>query len=124
MIYNELIKYCRGDEYKLLRDYIFENILNKLDNIDTIIDLINSLKQPKDKDTFLGELMNKYLFKKDEFFSNKENRKIALLYELYKNGILQKNKEKCYKKIGDLLYGIYHDIEGEIKKKFSKHFKK
>lgn len=99
MIYNELIKYCKGDEYKPLKDYIFVNILNKLDNIDTIIALIKSLKEPKDKNTFLGELMNKYLFKKDEFFSNKENRKIELLHELHKQEILQKNKEKYYKKL-------------------------
>ena len=122
LIYNELIKDCKGDEYKPLKDYIFENILNKLDNIDTIIALIKSLKEPKDKNTFLGELMNKYLFKKDEFFSNRENRKIALLHELRKQEILQKNKEKYYKKIEELLTGIRNDIDGDIKKKKLEEF--
>ena len=121
-IYNELIKDCKGDEYKPLKDFIFENILNKLDNIDTIIALIKSLKEPKDKNTFLGQLMNKYLFTKDEFFSNKENRKISLLYNLYKNKILENNKEKYYKKIDELLTRIRKDIDGDIKKKKLEEF--
>ena len=82
-IYNELMKYCDDNKYKPMKEYIFSKFLDKLDDIQRIIDLIDNLKIEKDKISFLEQLIEKYLFNKEEFYSNKENIRIQLLCELY-----------------------------------------
>jgi hypothetical protein len=67
LIYNELMRSCKGDEYLSMKELIFQKFLDKLDNIDTIIDLIDSLGK-KDKTLFFEELMKKCQFSKEEFY--------------------------------------------------------
>ena len=64
-----------------MKEYIYNIFLNKLDDIDNIIKLIDSLSN-EDKKKFLDELMKKCEFTKEEFYSNYENKKIQLLCDL------------------------------------------
>ena len=98
LIYNELMRRCKGDDYKEMKKFIFEKFLNKLENINNIIDLIKSLDE-NDKNEFMEELMKKCKFSKEEYFSKNENNKIILLCELNEKKILQNNGESYYKEI-------------------------
>ena len=51
LIYNELIKICNEDKYKIMKDFIYKQYLNNIKNIDSIIILIDSLGK-KTKITF------------------------------------------------------------------------
>ena len=118
LIYNELIKICNEDKYKIMKDFIYKQYLNNIKNIDSIIILIDSLGK-KDKDNFLKELMKKCKFTKDEFYKPEENNKINLLCALYE-------KEKLTQVKGDIstiLGQITTDIDKqEIEKKKLEEF--
>ena len=114
LIYNELMGRCKGEIYIPMKELIYKKFLNKLDNIDNIIKLIDNLDE-RDKKMFLKELMNKCLFTKEEYYSDKENTKILLLCELNKKGIIKITDEDNY--FGDIekvLGKIRKDLEGEI----------
>ena len=114
LIYNELIKRCKGEIYKPMKELIYQKFLNKLDNIDNIIILIDSLGK-QDKKIFLEELMKKCLFTKEEFYSNCENSKIFLLCELNEKEKLQLTDEDInYGDIERIITQIRKDLEGEI----------
>ena len=66
---------------------------------------------------FLEKLINKHLFKKEDFFSSKQNIKISLLYKLYENGKIKENDCDYYDKIQKLLNEIKKDLDGNINKK-------
>jgi len=68
LIYNELMKTYKGKDYENMKDYIFGIFLKKLDNVENIIKLIDSLTEPEDKKKFLEELIKKCQFKKDKNF--------------------------------------------------------
>ena len=134
-------------DFKELKDYIFEEYSNKLDDIkdiDNIINLIDCLEgksqngqelkksdneniglennekeqeQEKEVIEFLKKLMAKNSFTKDEFFSGNQNLKISLLYKLYEKGKIQKNDEEYYENLESLLDNIKNEIDGEITKK-------
>ena len=111
LIYNELMKICKGKEYKPMKEFIYRKFLNKLNNIgdfDDIIDFIDSLDN-NDKNIFLKELMKKCEFTKEEFYSNNENKKFFLLNKLYE-------KDYCYifLEMRQILFQIRDDVEGEI----------
>jgi hypothetical protein len=98
LIYNELIKTYNGKEYEKMKNCIYDIFLNKLDDIDNIIKLIDSLSYEDQKD-FLVELMKKCEFTKEEFYSNSKNEKIYLLCYLNEKGKLKINynvKQKIY----------------------------
>ena len=117
LIYNELIKICNEDKYKIMKDFIYKQYLNNIKNIDSIIILIDSLGK-KDKDNFLKELMKKCNFTKDEFYKPEENNKINLLYAI-------KNKlEKISPEIETTLTEIFEDLDQEEinKKKLEEFF--
>jgi len=78
LIYNELIKTYNGKEYEKMKNYIYDIFLNKLEDIDNIIKLIDNLSKDDNK-IFLYKLMKKCEFTKEEFYSNNENKKIKLL---------------------------------------------
>ena len=80
---------CNDDIYKDMKEFIFNKFLSNIKEINSIIALINSL-QPKDKENFLKQLMKKCKFKKDEYYSTKDNNRINLLCALYEKGILKK----------------------------------
>ena len=118
-IYNELMKLCKDDLYKDMKDFIFIQYINYTKNIENIISLIDSFGE-KDKINFLNELMKKCKFTKDEFYKAEENNKINLLYLLYK-----KNKlEKISPEIETTLTEIFEDLDYEKinKKKLEEFF--
>ena len=117
-IYNELMKLCKEDEYKDMKDFIFKQYLNNIKNIGNIIILIDSLGQ-KDKENFLKELMKKCKFTKNEFYQSEENNRIDLLCALYEN----KKLEKISGDIETTLNYIIEDLEHEeINKKTLQEF--
>ena len=92
-----------------MKDFIFTKL-----NIDIVIYLIDNLGE-KEQNDFLEEIMNICKFTKDEYFSNNENTKIVLLYDLYEKGKLKKYDEENYLiDIEPLLSEIIDDMEGEI----------
>ena len=108
-IYHELLKRCKGNEYKKMKDFIFSKL-----NIDIVIYLIDNLDK-KEQNDFFEEIMDRCKFTKEEYFSNNENTKIILLYDLYEKGKLKKNNEENYYiDIEPLLSEIIDDMEGEI----------
>ena len=48
---------------------------------------MDSLKD-EDKKNLLGELMKRYEFKKEEYYSNNENKKNYILWSLNEKGVL------------------------------------
>ena len=124
LIYNELMRRCKGEDYKEMKEVIYKKFLNKLDNIKNIIDLIDSLEKD-DKKKFLEELMKKCLFEKEEYYSNKENKKIVLLCELNKEGKLQiTDEDNYYSDIEKVITQIRNDLEGDIEIKKLEEFLK
>ena len=121
LIYNELMKTYNDKEYEKMKQYIYDIFLNKLEDIDNIIKLIDSLSE-KDKKNFLEELMKKCEFTKDEFYSNYENKKIKLLCYLNEK---EKLEIKYNVKIENTLDDIKNDLEietGTILKKKLEEF--
>ena len=91
-----------------MKDFIFKQYLNNINNIDSIITLIISLGK-EDEENFLKELMKKCNFTKEEFYKSEENNRLDLLCELYKKNKLGKVK-------GDIqttLKSIFEDLEHE-----------
>ena len=124
-------------EFNDIKEFIFLEFSNNLDNendIDNIIKLIDCLKgkdkikeddintSKKEKEEmvneFLTQLISKKLFTKDEFFQNSktQNLKISLLCKLYEKEFIQSDGGEYYEKIKELLDDINKDIGGEIKK--------
>ena len=58
MIYNQLMIICKNETYNKLKGFIYEQFLNNIQNIDSIIALTKYLEK-KDKENFLKELMKK-----------------------------------------------------------------
>ena len=81
------MKRCKGDDYKDMKELLYKKFL-RLDNIKNLIDLIDSLDK-YDKKAFLQELMKKYKFSKEQYYSKNENRIINLLCELNEKGKLK-----------------------------------
>ena len=120
LIYIQLIIKCKDNKYRKMKEFIYQEFLNNINIIDSIISLIDSLES-NDKNNFLKELMKKCRFTSDEFYSKKDNNKINLLYELYKN----KKIQKISADIKSTLENIFKDIdEQEIdKNKLEEFFK-
>ena len=124
LIYNELMRTCQGEEYKNMKEFIYETYLNRMDNIDNIISLINSLSK-EDKKKFLRELMKKCKFTSEEFYSNNNNTKISLLCELHEKGKLKiTDEDNFYGDIEDILGQIRKDMDGDINKQKLEEFLK
>ena len=124
LIYNELIKTYNGKEYEKMKNYIYDIFLNKLEDIDNIIKLIDNLSKDDNK-IFLYKLMKKCEFTKEEFYSNNENKKIKLLCCLNKaerlNILGQDNKYAS--KLEITLDEIRNELEnGSISKKLLETF--
>ena len=118
LIYIQLIIKCKDDKYKKMKEFIYQEFLNNINIIDSIISLIDSL-DPKDKNNFLNELMKKCKFTTDEFYSKKNNKRINLLCSLYEN----KKIQKISRDIKTTLDYIKNDIdELEIDKKKLEEF--
>ena len=56
LIYNQLMIICKDNKYKPMKTFIYEQFLNNIQNIDSIIALIDSLGK-EDKKNFLSDLM-------------------------------------------------------------------
>ena len=127
-------------DFKEMKEFIFNEFTNKLENnndINNIINLLDCLeeklqnegkeeekkefdkieqKSEKNEDKnpivneFLRKLMEKNLFTKEEFFSKNPSLKISLLYRLYETKKIKKNEEDYYLNIEDLLGDIRKDI--------------
>ena len=121
-IYNQLMRICKDDKFRIMKEFIFKIFLSKnnIKNVKSIIELIDSLEKT-DQETFFKELMKKCVFKKEEFYSTEENNKINLLCELYK----EKKIEKISGEIQNTLDDIINDIDKEeIEKKKIEEFLK
>ena len=116
LIYNELMKTYNDKKYEKMKQYIYDIFLNKLDDIENIIKLIDSLSN-EDKQNFLVELMKKCEFTKEEFYSNSENKKIKLLCYLNEK---QKLEIQYNGKIETILDSIRDDLEIETGSIFKK----
>jgi len=139
-IINDEEKKKEEEDLKKIKDYILTEFLNlnKESDINNIIALIECLDEKENKkddkadednkdneennkiiSEFLNKLLDeKKLFKKEDFFSNKENLKILLLSKLNEKAILQKyDAEEFYDNIKELMGNIKKDIDGEINKK-------
>ena len=118
LIYIQLIIKCKDDKFKKMKEFIYQEFLNNINIIDSIISLIDSLES-KDKNSFLKELMKKCKFTTDEFYSKKDNNKINLLCALYEN----KKIQKISGDIKTTLDYIFTDIDDqEIDKKKLEEF--
>ena len=87
LIYIELITEYKGEEYKELKNYIYDIYLNnieKKEGRDNIIKLVQKLSVDEKKFFIYEKLLKKCKFKKEEFFSNHENYKIKTLCSLKK----------------------------------------
>ena len=124
----------KGVNFDELEEFIFhefcKNIQN-MDDIQNIINLINCLERKKNVEEkekfinkFLNELFKKNLFTKEQFFSQNENIRITLLYELYENGKIRMCEEEYYRNIINLLDSIKRDIDGHTPKKGFEKFLK
>ena len=121
LIYNQLMIICNDDErYIIMRNFIFDQYLNNIKNIDYIIALIDSLME-KDREKFLKDLMKKCRFTENEFYSAEENNKINLLCSLYE----RKKIKKISGDIEAILNKIIIDIDKEEidKRKLEEFFK-
>ena len=58
LIYNQLMIICKNEKYNKMKGFIYEQFLNNIQNIDSIIALTKYLEK-KDKENFLKELMKK-----------------------------------------------------------------
>ena len=118
LIYNKLLITYNDKKYEKMKQYIYDIFLNKLDDIDNITKLIDSLSNEAKKE-FLDELMKKCEFTKEEFYSNSKNKKINLLCYLNEKGKLENNYNN---KIVDVLDDIRNDLEGSILKRKLEEF--
>ena len=105
LIYNELMKINKGDEFKEMKDYIFKYFIDNLDDADNIIKLISNLSDEDDKKKFFKELIEKCKFTKEQFFFEHGNKKIKLLSDLNKklNEIKDEKGEEIIKLGKELL---------------------
>ena len=116
LIYLELMKTYKDEKYKDIKNFIYDIFINKLNSIDNIIKLIDSLENEY-KNIFIKKLLDKCIFTKEEFFSNDDNNKITLLCKLNERGkIIIPDIYSC--KLEIALDEIRCDIEyGNISKK-------
>jgi len=95
-IYIELISTYNKEKYKTQKNRIYEIYLEKIETKegrDNIIKLLQKLKA-KDKEYFIyDKLIEKCIFKKKDFFSNKENYKIQTLCLLNEELIKESRKD-------------------------------
>ena len=98
LIYIELLTKYKGEDYKKLKEYIYDIYLKNLDTKEGRDDIIKLVKKltGEEKKFFIQEmLLKECVFSKEEFYSNQENYKIKTLYELKKDlEAEQFNKEK------------------------------
>ena len=148
----EEIDFAKDIDFKKMMKYIFEIIADEVkddNDINNIIELIDCIKgtlniendklnndnydnfkkqkenlRDKVLNEFLDKLMDKNLFTKEEFFANKYNIKIALLYKLNERKIIKESEEDYYKDIIKLIESIKEEIEGNIKKQKLEEFLK
>ena len=113
LIYIELMRRCEGDEYKEMKKYIYKKILNKLEDNVNIIKFIDNLEN-ENKNDFFEELFQLCQFTKEEYFSNNENEKIALLCELNDKGKLKFVNRNIIYNIEGTLDEIFRDLDGKI----------
>ena len=122
LIYIELIRKCQDEEYQPLKEFIYKKYLIRIDNINNIISLIDSLSK-KDKIKFFEKLMKKCEFTREEFYSKYKNTKIILLCELHDKGKLEiSNENNFYGNIEDILCKIRKDMDGNISKQRLEEF--
>ena len=132
LIYNELIKINKGNEFQDMKEFIFKYFIQELDDASDLIKVIDNLaddsdRKKSDKKKFLKDLIDKCKFTKEEFFSNHENKKIKLLSDLNeklnarayeteegeKNKMFKIEREDLGEKLEKILDEIRQDIDGK-----------
>ena len=115
----------KGIYYNEIKNFIFDEFLKKVekeDDINNIITLIEFLerncKDEKERKVNINkiyeEINDNFLFTKKEFFKNKPNMRIFLLYKLIEEGKIKRNIGVYYERIETLLNEIWKDLEGNI----------
>jgi hypothetical protein len=118
LIYNELIKEYNEKEFEKIKEYnekefekmkeyLYKRFLNKLDDKENIILLINSLNI-NDKNKFLNELMKTCQFTTEDFYSTNENKNLKLLCYLNENKIFNNYN---FVELEDKLVKIQNDLQ-------------
>ena len=118
LVYKELIIRCEDEIYEPMQDFIFEKYFCNIDNIDNVITLIDRLTKNNNKIKFLNALMKRSLFTKEEYYSNNDSPKIALLCKLYEKRVFEIfNEDIFFGDLENLIINIRNEIEGDIDKK-------
>ena len=112
LIYKELLTKFTGNEYKSIKKYLYNIFLKDLNNVDTLIKLINILNTEAKKN-FMKELIEKCLFTKNEFYSKNEMIKIKLLCELNEKENIKINFFSNYY-LEETLTDILKDLENGL----------
>ena len=113
----------KNNDFGEMKKYLFDEFSSNIEkekNIDNIIEFIDCLKEidkrnkeeEKMENEFVYDLITKNMFNKEEFFSRKDNKKILLLYNLYKKGKV--DLEIIKQNYQPILDDINKDIKGNI----------
>ena len=89
-IYINLIKFCKDEQHKKMKENIKNYYLTKLnnENLDEFIVFIDSIKNTNDYYEIMEKIKNQYLIKEEDFYSIKENITIILPCKLKKNNLI------------------------------------
>ena len=105
--------------FKELRDYIFNELSNKvnsINDINKIMYILDILKENENiSNEFLQKIIENNLFSIDDFFFNNQNLKITLIYKLYETGKIKRNNQDYLEKIEIILDDIKRKLDGDIK---------
>ena len=124
-IYIELIKFCKGNTNKQIKDFVIKHYSGTLEpeNLNEFIDFLVNLSID-DANDFIENLEEKYNIIEKEFYSPGINLNIKLFNELLnKQKLNLKDDNKYKKKNFETLDKIANDIENkEIKFEYLKNF--
>ena len=111
LIYKELLRISKGEQYKKIKEFIFQDCLKDLD-IDNIINFINLLEK-EEKSEFIIFLIDTCKFTKEEFFSNENNINIDLISRIIKTGLVNifEKAIKIPSHFERLMDEIYYDLK-------------
>ena len=114
LIYIRLIKFCVDEDHTNMKNHITDIYINniKYENLDELILFIKNLDQ-NDFKQLMEQLKKNYIIKENDFYSNKKNINIELLYKLYKNDLF-KEENNYYEKSLEALKTIKNQVDENL----------